>query len=71
MRAWAGCGAAGLWAKVAHCSFNRKALIRSQGTFLVSRGASASRPFAREEESEAEAQTEGLETILSSSQGNK
>lgn len=70
MRAGAGCGAAGLWAKVAHCSFKRKALIGSQGTSLVSRVASPSPPSRREEESNAEAQTESLATILSSSQGN-
>lgn len=67
MRAWAGCGAAGLRAKVAHCSFQRKALIGSQGTSLVNRVASASPPSRREGESKVEAQTESLATIRSSS----
>lgn len=42
MRAWARCGAAELWAKVAHCSFKRKALMWSHSTILVCGVASAS-----------------------------
>lgn len=38
MRAWAGCGAAGLRAKVAHCSSERKAARGSQGTLGSAEG---------------------------------